>query len=76
MSTPNQLDLANDPDGLKAAIQTSFEAARNVGDTINDGTDRLSVSPSTPGTPVAPSVSDLDEDFPLATADSTRSANS
>lgn len=64
----NTLDLSNDPDGLKQALQTQFEAARNSADTIADATDSLTVSPSHPGTPVAPTVSTLDEEFPLAVA--------
>jgi hypothetical protein len=69
VSTPNTIVISDaDPDGLKQAIQTQFEAARQASDTINDATDQLSVSPSQPGNPVAPSVSTLDEDFPLAVA--------
>jgi hypothetical protein len=65
MSTPNTLDLSNDPDGLKAALQAEFESARHASDTINDATDRLGVSPSEPGDPVAPDVSTLEEEWPL-----------
>ena len=65
MSTPNTLDLSNDPDGLKAALQAEFESARRSADTINDATDQLGVSPSEPGDPVAPDVSTLEEEWPL-----------
>jgi len=69
MSTDNTIVISDtDPDGLKAAIQTQFEASRDGRDTIADATDLLSVSPSQPGNPVAPSVSSLEEDFPLEVA--------
>ena len=67
MSTDNTVVISDvDPDGLKQAIQTTFEAARVASDTIDDATDKLTVSPSQPGNAVAPDVSTLEEEWPLA----------
>ena len=72
MSTPNTIVISDcDPDGIKQGIQNEFESARRSADTINDATDQLGVSPSEPGTPVAPDVSTLDEEWPLETVSGT-----
>jgi hypothetical protein len=65
---PNTLDLSNDPDGLKAAIQTQFEAARNA-EAQDTAQDDLTVSPSEPGNEFRTTVSSILDagQFPMAT---------